>query len=94
MVVVLLLMLMMMVIVVMVTQTFRSSTMYLATSNSHVSGIVGPIHDHMAIPHRQAIDNQTNKQTIKQTNKQACDKLKAWWVVHCAAERVCGGTIS
>ena len=40
----------------MVTQRFWSSAIYLATSNSHASGIVGPRHDHMAIIHRQAID--------------------------------------
>ena len=46
----------------MVTQRFWSSAIYLATSNSHASGIVGPRHDHMAIIHRQAIDKQANKQ--------------------------------
>ena len=45
----------------MVTQRFWSSAIYLATSNSHVSGIVGPRHDHMAIIHRQAIDKQASK---------------------------------
>ena len=45
----------------MVTQRFWSSAIYLATSNSHVSGIVGPRHDHMAIIHRQAIDKQANE---------------------------------
>ena len=46
----------------MVTQRFWSSAIYLATSNSHASGIVGPRHDHMAIIHRQAIDKQASKQ--------------------------------
>ena len=40
----------------MVTQRFWSSAIYLATSNSHASGIVGPRHDHMAIFHRHAVD--------------------------------------
>ena len=44
----------------MVTQRFWSSAIYLATSNSHASGIVGPRHDHMAIIHRQAIDKQAS----------------------------------
>ena len=47
----------------MVTQRFWSSAIYLATSNSHASGIVGPRHDHMAIIHRQAIDKQASKLT-------------------------------
>ena len=50
----------------MVTQRFWSSAIYLATSNSHASGIVGPRHDHMAIIHRQAIDKQASKQASKQ----------------------------
>ena len=45
----------------MVTQRFWSSAIYLATSNSHASGIVGPRHDHMAIIHRQAINKQARK---------------------------------
>ena len=47
----------------MVTQRFWSSAIYLATSNSHASGIVGPRHDHMAIIHRQAIDKQASTRT-------------------------------
>ena len=48
----------------MVTQRFWSSAIYLATSNSHASGIVGPRHDHMAIIHRQAIDKQASTHKI------------------------------
>ena len=48
----------------MVTQRFWSSAIYLATSNSHASGIVGPRHDHMAIIHRQAFDKQASTQDI------------------------------
>ena len=50
----------------MVTQRFWSSAIYLATSNSHASGIVGPRHDHMAIIHRQAADKQASNQASKQ----------------------------
>ena len=56
----------------MVTQRFWSSAIYLATSNSHASGIVGPRHDHMTIIHRQAIEKQASKQaTFIETNFQA-----------------------
>ena len=68
----------------MVTQRFWSSAIYLATSNSHASGIVGPRHDHMAIIHRQAIDKQASKKLLIPSTYQSPGGRQQTRVVRCS----------